>query len=714
MHRKILIIIFGIILASCIANHTSPSPAEIYLPTQPVNFTSSVTKQATATNTFTPAATNTPTASNTPEPTPTITATPLPWANTIISSENAHRIVLLASWGRGNVIQYEKLANNRILVLSTLGVYLYQQQDFHLKESFLYAIRYLISPNQESAALIFPDGVIKLIDLDNGEVQQDLIYQPIIKSELICPECDPSIIEQYIKWYYTNATLAFSPDNRMLAFGAADGAVVVWNLEDGSLKTRLYHDSAGMDGQILFTNDSKNLISIGRQPLVYTRFGSLTYWSLDQEKMVWYQKADGRLSSQLISPDNSVVGLLLKPAGSKEDIVRLYNAKEGDFIGQINGQLSTYPYSSDSKMFVSFHPNNVLIWQVQPTYQLVRTIYPKIKVESAAFSDDGLNLVINGGELAYSVSDYQEVREGEAHLPEPAIPFSISVEQFYTAGHVGYPLGIELNHPDNLFIWGGSDTVWRWEPLTGDINWVKFDSEPLALPAISSGGNSIAACFDSGLVIKEISNQDGVTFDRCLSNGVVAFSPDGKELARSISNQIKTINHNDGTTIQDYIGPGYPITWLEYSPDGNFLASGGEVCSMSCKGDLHLWNTSKAHGVTLEADGSEWPVTDVVFSSDGNYMIVAKTFIWIWDTRNGRLLGRFPAGGSVLALSQNDELLAVGDYEGRIHLMALADRKEIASFAAHQTAIKAIAFKPDGANIVSAAADGSVNLWGIP
>ncbi|NTW43585.1 MAG: hypothetical protein HGB14_03920 [Anaerolineaceae bacterium] len=711
MRRIVTLIVFMVILAACgVQNQASPDQSVV--PAIIVEKTATPLPSASPSATLLPTATPSATLSPTPTMLPTITPTPLPWGNVMISVENAGKMEQLASWGRGEVLRYELNQSGQILVLSTLGFYLYRAVDHASLAEIPDALQFLLSPNQNLAAVLLKDGRVKIVNIENGDIKFELWYEAKLPLNF-CPKCSPAQLQQFSEYYHSNAPMRFSQDQSRFALGAKDGSIVMWDLMDGSQIVRLYHDSAGMDQEIIFTPDGKYLLSTGRQPIAYVRYASLSLWSIAEEKMVWYIKESGRLDERLFSPDGNLMGVLQGVGGLNESVVKLYQIKDGKFVGQINGQISDEPFSPDSKNFISYHENNVLVWKIQPEFILMRTLYPPVAVKLANISEDGLHLEINGGELSYLLTDYQTITQGAANLPEPKSTTTITDEVFSGLGHLNQISGMTVSKDQQLFVWGGNQHVWRWHPLEGMVDWLRFETEPMSKPAFSEGGGKVATCSKENLSIAVWGDSAITNFERCLQNGILAFLPDGAALAYGFNTQLLTIDPLDGHTIQGFYGSGYPITWLEYARDGRFLASGGEICTMTCQGDLRLWDIVNAKGVSLESDGSEWPVTDVEFSSDSRLMMGAKQYVWIWDTTTGKLQGRFSEKGKEIALSPDDQILAIADQEGLIHLMNMSNREEIVTWETNQRSIIEITFTQDGKSLLSLAADGSLKLWGI-
>jgi WD40 repeat protein len=58
--------------------------------------------------------------------------------------------------------------------------------------------------------------------------------------------------------------------------------------------------------------------------------------------------------------------------------------------------------------------------------------------------------------------------------------------------------------------------------------------------------------------------------------------------------------------------------------------------------------------------------------------------------------------------------VATGGEDGLIHLRDLTTGKELARWKAHDSAVTALTFSPDGKLLVSGADDGAVRVWDLP
>ncbi len=696
MNKLLLLLSLGLLLL------LSACAAPTVLPTIIPTSTPTATLTPTTPPTATPAPTFTPTQTPLPSATPTITPTPLPFAETVITGENAARVSLLETWGRGAVEDVQHANPDRLLVKSTLGIYLYLGDGSQLIAAFPGALRADVSPDQASAALFFADSTLRLINLGDGSILQEW-PGPVEIAANFCEWCGSEAQRQsYLQYLIGSLPLAFSANGSLLACAYVDGTIMVWNATDGQQVARLDNDVAGQPYHMVFMPDNQNLlVNASRGPNVY-----INSWSLETGELLWNQRAEDFLSANLFSPDGNLFG------GSGKNGIVLHNKRDGSQYGKVGGSAVGYPFSPDSKKMVTVSRGKVEVWFVQPPVRLLKTYYTDYTVYTAEFSADGQQIILNGGRKVYNAEDYSLVSEGEG-APAPTQPPEISPDVWLAGGHVQNPGEIILLPGRNFYVFGGSQQAWRWAPLTGGMVWRSYPKGSGSDRAISADGSRIAACLEEGLEIYTFADQNSQLLPRCRSRSVLAFSPTGDLMAQSQNTQINTISLTDGALLHNYLFQMKPVGWFRFSADGSYLASGGY--GQRGAGDFHLWKMTEPAGkVKLEPDGSQWLVSDVAFSSDNAFMLAARQKIWLWDLTTGLCKGSLPGTGSVLAISPDDQLVAVGNYSGEIRFISLAGRKEIFTFQAHQSSIFDLAFTPDGANLISLGSNGDVRLWGLP
>ena len=214
----------------------------------------------------------------------------------------------------------------------------------------------------------------------------------------------------------------------------------------------------------------------------------------------------------------------------------------------------------------------------------------------------------------------------------------------------------------------------------------------------------------------------------------------------SIMNSRKEL-HGDFSTLDSHSGFVYTV---EFSPDGNILASGG------ADRRIRLWNTDSGK-IIYTLDGHQDAVTAVKFMPNGKILISAGAdrTLRFWDVDGKQLLrtieahdqkihalaigrdGKTIVSGSsdrtilmrqlgtslqhslqghqdavlTVAISADARIIASGAIDGTICLWYTATQQLIASFPAHHSAVKSIVFQPSGTNFISASWDRTIKVW---
>lgn len=692
MKKRLLVLclFLALLLSGCAAPNYAPALST----TEPTTATPSSTPPPTATPMPVPTATSTQTPL--PSATPTITPTPLPWAEIVLTRDNVSQLTLLETWGRGAVRWVVHANPDRLLVNSNMGIYLYSVDGSQFVAGYPDALQAVVSPDQTRAALVFADATLQLISLEDGSALFEWtnpVEIPAYLQERFSSEVDR---QNYMRYLMGSVSPAFSADSSLLAVAYIGGTIVVWSTGDGAQVAKLDDEVAGQPNRMIFTPDQQFLLTNAIR-------GTNTYinkWSIETGKLLWNQRSDEYLSTSMFSPDGNLFGA--------SRVLRYLS--DGSVYGKVGGHAAGNPYSFDSKKMVTVSTGKVEVWFIQLPVRLLKTYYTDYDVFSAEFSPDGKQIVINGGQKVYNAEDYSLISEGEGS-PAPTQSPKIPAKTWLAAGHIDRPVELILLPTRSFYVFGGEQRTWRWEPLTGEVIWLDYAANS-SDRAFSTDGSQIAACLETGLEIYTFADQSAQLLPRCRSHSVLAFSPTGEIMVQSQNTQINILSMADGTALHNFLFAMKPVGWFRFSTDGNYLASGGY--GQRGAGDFHLWQMDEPVGkVRLEPDGTQWLVSDVVFSSDNTYMLAARQKIWIWDLASGQCKGRLPGTGTVLALSPDDQLLAVADYSGGLRFISLMTREEVYSFQAVSSRIIDMAFTADGANLLTLSEDGGVRLWGL-
>lgn len=165
------------------------------------------------------------------------------------------------------------------------------------------------------------------------------------------------------------------------------------------------------------------------------------------------------------------------------------------------------------------------------------------------------------------------------------------------------------------------------------------------------------------------------------------------------------------------------VTTLAFSSDSSLLASA------SHDGNSLLWDLASGHPLhVLEGEGA---VQDIAFRFDGRRLVSAgnEPVLRLWDARSGQLICSWPSGTvevHTMALHPNEEVLAVGTYEGTIHLWNIRNDGEailqgdsdaptlIDTLTADAgIPVLSLAFSPDGTMLASGTKSGLITMWDV-
>ncbi len=193
----------------------------------------------------------------------------------------------------------------------------------------------------------------------------------------------------------------------------------------------------------------------------------------------------------------------------------------------------------------------------------------------------------------------------------------------------------------------------------------------------------------------------------------VEYSPNGQLLASGGDDN--TIILWDTNTLQrvglPFYGHEAGITGLAFSPDGNRLASSSRDASVI------IWDMTTGLPVQRLSGHQNW-VLSVVYSPNGQMIASAggDGRVVLWDANNGTALrtleGHTDSVFSV-AFSPDGQTLASGSGDGQVILWNVEDGLEIQRLAAHQSAVFNVAFSPDGQTLASGGGDNVAIVWGI-
>jgi WD40 repeat protein/tRNA A-37 threonylcarbamoyl transferase component Bud32 len=269
----------------------------------------------------------------------------------------------------------------------------------------------------------------------------------------------------------------------------------------------------------------------------------------------------------------------------------------------------------------------------------------------------------------------------------------------------------------------------------------------------------------TGQAILKCAHETGVTR--------FTFSPDGKRIASGDEKGvIKSWDSSTGTQLLTLSGHNAPIAFLSFTPDGASLISasqsgefkvwdsetgqmrasseavknaaaptfmdaalspdGRQIACCSFAGDGEMLNASTWERIDTELfrdnshlDGNNYPADmpmAIAFSPDATRLATAGVHgvLRVVDTATAKVTwGRNGAGSRYedtnydVIFSPDSKQLACACADATIRLLDAVSGNELQVLRGHKTAVKCIAYSPDGRKLVSGSDDGAVKIWDL-
>lgn len=741
MGRKIILVgLMAIWLTACGGERTAVVTGTLSPTLPPVTKTATLdpTKTPLATEMFTPTQAIPPTLTPTPTPITYVRqGTPVVQPAEAISAENIDRLVELARWGRGAIIDVQlSPGGDYFYVLTTQELIAYETRSQEELWKYVEPVGLTgmdVQPAGVLIALGTLDGRVVLVDRLPGEVVTT--FQ--MNSEKI------------------NA-LAFSLDGKRIGSGSNDSYLRVWNVEDASFEWEDNFDGETIE-QILFSAEGKTVIVALEKSFEFldsvqgTRIGSepasnrgnqrylspngrfvsdgISMWDAQSGETLYrinHEYEDFGTSAAIFSPDSILFALSYKG----EDSIEIRRVSDGELVHTLvapfNGNLS----ESGSIFSVPSGgpgPGGALSLAFSPDGKTLAANLDGVTVIWDVISGKVLNWVDDSGELFYSKGGDRLIFWWEDGISQ----FGLAKKEIVhtTSGFLATWSSNTLITVDGRWLLVG-DAAWDLSKGTRAFN---FGNE--IVEAISPEGNIIYLGKSNGSVILREVGEFNVLdeFIPLLPAGyssqgyawysVPSISPTGEHMTNYFVENRDDGPHKIGLYTYDFasdafisqlsIDDGEYYTQAIYSSDGTMLA-------YMNYDDFDLYQI-KPDFAPIRGEHAKESLFDAAFSPDGTLVAITgyeKATIYLIEKNVGysEYFTWEQDGWSYLlfpVFSPDNQLFLFSDRYGNISVIDLNLGEKIAQFNPDFNGLMYLAFSPDGRYLVTVSDDGTIRLWGI-
>jgi WD40 repeat protein len=505
-------------------------------------------------------------------------------------------------------------------------------------------------------------------------------------------------------------SLAFSPDSNVLAAATGYGGeltITLWHVASGNELRRLKEKNPkGSDYQIAFAPDGKTLAS--------TRAGtfeisSTLLWDVATGKVLHDLTNKQSTSSIAFSPDCKTLAL-----GSADSIVHLWDVATGREVRQFRGHateryrdgVNGVAFAPDGKTLVSGGGDHTIrLWDVETGKQIRQFEKDTDRIKFVAFAPDGRTVA--------SIGAGNRVRLWD---------FATGKQTCLFDGHQDALTCLAFSPIGGKLITGDVDGAVRiWDTDTGRKLWrfQEHDDDIRAL-AVSPNGQILASS-GSGEVMRLRDLNTGAEILRIPTDDAIyslAFSPDGKNLSSGSPRDMRLWNVATGKELNRFEG----CSVLAFSGDGRVFATASTNVEQGPPG-VNEWTIHfremPSGKITRQSGGYDWGfIRSIAFSPDGQFLASGgrDQSIHFWEVSTGKelfSLEKVQKDVTVMAFSPDGKVLASADDEGVVYFWEVSTRKVRRRLRGHQGEISSLAFSPEGKTLATGSFDTTSLIWDL-
>ena len=528
---------------------------------------------------------------------------------------------------------------------------------------------------------------------------------------------------------YEVQAVAFSPDGKMLASGAADGSLKLLFLTTSTSKKQssisLADQPTGGIQAIVFSSDGKTLAA-------GTEDGAITLWDIERrrvKKRYEPHEESHDVTALAFSPDNKMLA-----AGTSNSELTLWDVSRHQRLTTLEGHdgtigaINALAFSTDGKLLISgADDKKVMLWNTE-TRENIGVYALESVALSVDFTTAGQNLIVGdkGGKINRpATTDFHiSPRDGEqdqvAQQTQPTPRKRATTSRFQRGvtkkqtqnntqrtakvekqDSIPSKLYEEITPPKNSRLVHSVAFATSTDKPTyilGQQNYFLLTTaqrqhQSVKLPNLYPGSTVVSAAFSHTLkyalalsaekgnlllFYDSLDDKSPMIFNADSRVNDVTYSPDTPMLAVGTAKKVSTRNTKDGNLFINPIDiPGIAKS-LAFSPNSQILAVGRAL------GTIELWDVFEHTRLKSLKPESNYGAKSLAFSPNGKMLAVGKVItgqIELWNVLSAQMQGSFTNQhhGTVnsVAFSPNGKTLASGAEDGKVLLWDIQTREKI-------------------------------------